>query len=49
MEEFVQEFRKVTTDNRYKERLLVEEFKGGMNEVIKRKLIKAECLSRSIE
>ena len=49
MKEFVQEFRKIVRSSRYKERLLVEEFKQGMNRVIRRKLIEAEQLSKSIE
>ena len=31
MEEFIQEFKRITRGSRYKERLLVEEFKRGMN------------------
>ena len=42
MEEFVQEFKRVARDNRYKGRSLVEEFKRGMNREIRRKLMKAE-------
>jgi len=42
MEEFVQEFKKVARDNRYKGRFLVEEFKRGMNREIRRKLMEAE-------
>lgn len=34
MEEFVQEFRKVTRESRYKGQLLIEEFKRGMNKTI---------------
>jgi len=40
MEVFVQEFRRTTRESRYKEKLLIEEFKRGMNKMIKRKLIK---------
>jgi len=42
MEEFVQEFKRVARSSRYKGRPLVEEFKRGMNGVIRRKLIEAE-------
>lgn len=43
MEKFVQKFRKVARDNRYEGRLLIEEFKCGMNGTIKQRLIKLEC------
>ena len=49
MEEFVQEFRRVVRGSRYQERELVEEFKRGMNEVIRRKLIEVKRPSTSIE
>jgi len=42
MEEFVQEFRRVTKESRYKERLLIEEFKRKMNKIIRRKLMETE-------
>ena len=42
MEKFVQEFKRVARGSRYKGRPLVEEFKRGMNGVIRRKLIEAE-------
>jgi len=42
MEEFIQEFRRVAKDSKYDGRALVEEFKNGMNEVIRRNLIEAE-------
>jgi len=42
MKEFVQEFRKTARDSGYKKKLLVEKFKREMNEVIRRKLMKAE-------
>ena len=42
MEEFVQEFKRVARESRYKGQPLVEEFKRGMNRVIRRKLIEAE-------
>ena len=34
IEEFVQEFRRVARDSGYKERLLIEEFKRGINATI---------------
>jgi len=49
MEEFVQEFKRAVRGSRYKERLLVEEFKRGMNEGIRRKLMEAENQLASIE
>jgi len=49
MEEFVQEFRRTARGSRYKERLLIEEFKRRMNEIIRRKLIKTERPPTSIE
>jgi len=42
MEEFVQEFRRAARESEYKRCLLIEEFKRGMNEVIRRKLMEAE-------
>ena len=42
MEEFVQEFKRVTRGNRYKERPLIEEFKREINGDIRRKLMEAE-------
>ena len=42
MEKFVQEFRRASRGSRYEKRALVEEFKQGMNRVIRRKLIEAE-------
>jgi len=49
MEKFVQEFRRVARENRYKRRLLVEEFKRGMSEAIRRKLMEVERYPISIE
>ena len=49
MEEYVQEFKRTARDSRYEERLLVEEFKRGMNGRIRRKLMEAENLPISIE
>jgi len=42
IKQFVQELRKATRESGYKGRLLVEEFKGGMSKVIRRKLIETE-------
>jgi len=42
MEKFVQEFKRVARGSKYKGRPLVEEFKRGMNGVIRRKLIETE-------
>ena len=49
MEEFVQEFKRAARGSGYEERLLVEEFKRGMNEVIRKKLIEAKNQSSSIK
>ena len=42
IEEFVQEFQRAARNSGYKGRLLVEEFKRGMNGVIRRRLMEAE-------
>ena len=42
MEEFVQEFKRAARGSGYKGRLLVEEFKQGMNGAIWRKLMEAK-------
>jgi len=49
MEEFVQEFERVARKSGYKRQLLIEEFKRGMNGVIRRKLIEIERPPRSID
>ena len=49
MEEFVQKFKRAARGSGYKRRPLIEEFKKGMNKVIRRKLMKAECQLSSIE
>jgi len=49
MEEFVQEYRKATRISRYKEKLLIKKFKRGINGMIRRKIMKTEQSSRSIE
>ena len=42
MKDFVQEFKRVARRSGYEAQLLVEEFKRGMNESIRRKLMEAE-------
>jgi len=42
MKEFVQEFKRAARGNGYEGKLLVEEFKRGINGRIRRKLIEAE-------
>ena len=42
IEEFVQKFKRAPRESRYEGRLLVEEFKRGINRVIRRKLMEAE-------
>jgi len=49
MEEFMQEFKWAARGSRYEERLLVEEFKRGINGGIQRKLIESENPLASIE
>ena len=49
MEEFIQEFQRVVRGSRYKRRVLVENFKREMNEMIRRKLIEAEKPSTNIK
>jgi len=49
MEEFVQEFKRAARGSGYEERPLIEEFKRGMNEGIRRKLMEAENPLTSIE
>jgi len=49
MEEFVQEFKRAARGSGYERRPLVEEFKRGMNEGIRRKLMEAENPPVSIE
>ena len=49
MEEFVQEFKRAARGSGYKGRLLVEEFKRGMNGGIRRKLMEVENPLTSIE
>jgi len=45
MEKFVQKFKRAARGSGYEGRPLVEEFKRGMNGVIRRKLIKANWRS----
>jgi len=49
MEEFVQEFKRAARGSGYDGRPLVEEFKRGMNGVIRRRLMEAENQPGSIE
>jgi len=49
MEEFVQEFKRAARGSEYEGRLLIEEFKRGMNREIRRKLMEAENPPLSIE
>jgi len=49
MEEFVQEFKRAARGSGYEGRLLVEEFKQGMNGGIRRKLMEVENPSVSIK
>ena len=49
MEEFVQEFKRAARGSGYEGRLLVEEFKRGINGGIRRKLMEAENPLASIE
>ena len=49
MEEFVQEFKRAARGSRYEGRLLIEEFKRGINREIRRKLMEAENPPASIE
>ena len=49
MEEFVQEFKRAARGSGFEGRLLVEEFKRGMNGGIRRKLMEAENPPTSIE
>ena len=49
MEEFIQEFKRAVRGSRYERRLLIEEFKRGINRGIRRKLMEAENPLASIE
>ena len=42
MEEFVQDFKRVVRESGYEGRLLIEEFKRGINTMIRRRLMEAE-------
>ena len=42
IEEFVQEFRRAAGGSRYERRLLVEEFKRGINKIICQRLMESE-------
>jgi len=49
MEKFVQEFRRAAKGSRYERRLLVEEFKREINEMIRRKLMEVEKPLKNID
>ena len=49
MEEYVQEFKRAARGSRYEGRLLIEEFKRGINGEIQRKLMESENPPTSIE
>ena len=49
IDKFVQEFKRAVRESKYKERLLIEEFKKGMNGVIRKKFMEAEWPLKSIE
>ena len=49
MKEFVQEFKRAVRGSGYEGRPLVEEFKRGINEAIRKKLIETEWPPMSIE
>ena len=49
MEEFVQEFRRVARGSGYEGCSLIEEFKRGMNTMIRRRLMETECQPSFIE
>ena len=49
MEEFIQEFKRAARESGYEKRPLVEEFKRGINGMIRRKLMEAENQPGSIE
>ncbi len=49
MEEFVQKFKRAVKKSKYERRVLIKEFKWGMNKVIRRKLMQVEHFSRSIK
>ena len=49
MKEFIQEFRRVARESKYKERVLVVKFKKGMNRVIRRKFVETERPLSSIQ
>ena len=49
MEEFVQEFRRAARESRYEGRLLMEEFKRGINTTIHWRLMESEWQLGSVE
>jgi len=40
--EYIQEFKKIARESEYKRQLFIEEFKRGLNETIRRKLVEAK-------
>ena len=42
IEEFLQKFKRVARESEYKEQLLIEDFKYGINSTIKQRLMKSE-------
>jgi len=49
IKKFIQKFRRTVRRSKYKGKSLVEEFKKGINSIIRRKLIEAKYLPKSIE
>ena len=49
MEEFIQDFKRIARKSGYEEQPLIEEFKQGINRVIRRKLMEVENQPSSIE
>jgi len=49
MEKFIQEFKRAVRGSGYEEKLLIEEFKRGINKIIRRKLIEVEKSPTTIE
>ena len=49
IEKFVQKFRRVARESEYEERVLIEEFKRGINRVIRQKLMKIERLPANMK
>jgi len=49
MEKFLQEFQRAVRDSKYEERALVNEFKKGLNRIVRKKLIEIERPLTSIK